>query len=259
MKILVVLGVLCSFWSYGQMNTDRPAYSISAQTIRKGEFQIEAGIQLNNAENGHPTVSFLQAPTAQFRIGLSDLIELRVQNGVNFRRGLTKSRLRASIDNFEMGLKFNLLHKQKSNMSMVFQGILPTASGELHYLEAGGRFILAVDHRIKESGRIGYNFGSKLSSVDQADPNFQAYYTVFYEHKMNSNLSIFAEAYNAFSDIEEFDIDNMELNLDFGLTYGISNNLQLDYSFGFGLLQQMNFHSVGVSYRIQPELKRRLH
>jgi hypothetical protein len=241
------------------MNTDRPAYSMSAQTVRKGVFQIEAGLQLNNAADGHPTVSFLQAPTAQFRIGLSDFIELRIQNGINFRRGIFKSRLKASMDNFEMGLKFGLLRRNRANVSMVFQGIIPTASGELHTLEAGGRFIVAVDHSIKKNGRIGYNFGSKLSSVDQNDPTFQAYYSVFYEHKMNSNLSIFAEAFHLFPNLEEFDTDVMELNTDFGLTYALTSNVQLDYSFGFGLLHQMNFHSVGVSYRFKPSPKPRVH
>lgn len=261
MKILLSIFTLLSFCSFGQvsMNTDRPAYSMSAQTLRKGVFQIEAGLQLNNQEDGHPTVNFLQAPTTQFRVGLSDLVELRLQSGVNFRRGLYKTRLKAAVDNFEMGLKFNLLHRQKANVSMVFQGILPTASGELHYLEAGGRFIVGVDHKIKESGRIGYNVASKLSSIDKADPDLEAYYSVFYEHKMNSNLAIFAEAYHLFPDLEEFDAESMELNVDFGLTYAISNNLQLDYSFGLGLFHQMNFHSFGVCYRFQPNPKLRMH
>ena len=273
MKILLSRFVLFCFTSFGQssrmeivripagpqMNTDRPAYSVSAQTVRKGVFQIEAGLQLNNEADGHPSINFLQAPTAQFRIGLSDHIELRIQNGINFRRGIIKSRLKASVENFEMGLKFGLLKRKKTNMSMVFQGILPTASGELSTLEAGGRFIVSVDHSIKESGTIGYNFGSKLSSVDENDPTFQAYYSVFYQHQMNSKLSIFAEAYHLFPDLEEFDAATMQLNIDFGLTYALKQNIQLDYSFGLGLFHQMNFHSVGISYRFAPDPKPRIH
>ncbi|MDB0037745.1 transporter [bacterium] len=252
MKNILLLVALFSSYSFGQMNTDRPSFSMSSQTIRKGEFQIEAGLQLNNRGQDNPAGSYLQAPTAQFRIGLSDFLELRIQNGLNIRQGFS-NKLSASMENIELGLKYNIVHAVKTNMSIVAQGIAPTSSGNWQPREKGVRLVFALDHKIKKSGSLGYNLGSKFSAVgNNNDFKLDAYYSVFYAHQMNSKLGLFAEVQQVFPDLDKFDEDAMELNADCGLTYALSNNLQVDYVFGFGLLNRMNFQSVGLSYRIQP-------
>lgn len=259
MRIFLLITTLLSLNCFGQMNTDRPAYSYSAQTIRKGEFQIEAGTLLNNGADGGPSLTYIYAPFAQFRIGVADVFELRLQNGIKFRRDPIKRRLKSSMDNFELGFKYNFVHGKKMNTSFIAQGIVPTGSGEQQFEEAGVRAILAFDHRIKQTGRFGYNFGGVWSSIDQGIPSLQAYYTIFYEHKINSNLAIFGEVFHLFPGVEEFDVELMEVNVDFGLTYALRTNLQLDYSFGFNLLQRQNFQSLGLSYRIKPNPKPRMY
>lgn len=257
MKLLLPIFALLCFQTFGQMNTDRPSYSMGAQTIRKGEFQIEAGLQLNNRGQNNPQENTFQAPTAVFRIGLADNFELRFQNGLNIRQGLGK--LKASMENLEVGFKLNLLHRKKTNISTVLHGIAPTSSGKWQPREKGGRFVLVVDHKIKESGTIGCNLGSKFSATGDNDMSLQAYYSVYYSHNINSGLSLFVEAQQLFPTLEEFDIDGIELNADCGLTYALKKNLQLDYSFGFGLLQRMNFQSIGLTYKFEPDPKPRLY
>ena len=257
MKFLLPIFALLCFQTIGQMNTDRPSYSMSAQTIRKGQFQIEAGMQLNNRGQNNPVQNFLQAPTTVFRIGVSDIFELRLQNGLNIRQGPQK--FKASMENVEIGFKLNVMHKAKSNLSVVLHGIAPTSSGQWQPREKGGRLVLAGNHSLKKSGRIGYNLGSKYSSVADNEMSLETYYSVYYAHKMNSNLSIFAEVHQLFPQLEDFDVDRMELNTDFGLTFALKKNLQLDYSFGFGLLNRMNFQSIGITYRIDPDPKPRMY
>ncbi len=61
---------------------------------------------------------------------------------------------------------------------------------------------------------------------------------------ITDKVGIFIEPYGL--------IENMDLavlNADAGFTYLINNDMQIDYSFGLGISNQMNFHSFGLSLR----------
>ena len=54
---------------------------------------------------------------------------------------------------------------------------------------------------------------------------------------------MYIEAYGDYVEFEDW------LNsMDAGFTYLLRDNVQLDYSFGWGLDYTMNYHSIGISF-----------
>lgn len=257
MKIIILIFTLFTGYSYAQLNTDRPSQSNSPQTLRKGQFQIESGLSLTNRGANNNQDNVVEAPTALFRIGLSDIFELRIQNGLNFRRG--PERIRAAMSNLELGMKTFLLNKKKTQIGVIFTGIAPTSSGKWQPREKGGNLKFAFEHKIGESGALGYNLGYQLSSRAENEFKHEANYTLYYRHKIKTGVAIFAEVYETFPDLADFDPERIELNFDAGFTYTLSSKMQLDYSFGLGVLQRMNFHSIGLTFLIQPDPKPRMY
>ena len=71
---------------------------------------------------------------------------------------------------------------------------------------------------------------------------------------MNDRLSLFAEVYGVYSNsyfAGQFDED-LNINMDAGLYYFLKDNIQLDYTFGYGLTEYMYFHSLGLDIMIGP-------
>lgn len=63
--------------------------------------------------------------------------------------------------------------------------------------------------------------------------------------RLDQTESAFVEPYG-----EWVSFGGILLNVDTGLTYLLSNNMQLDASFGIGVTEQMHFFSFGFSWNI---------
>ena len=62
---------------------------------------------------------------------------------------------------------------------------------------------------------------------------------------VNEKVAIYIEPYGELINMEEF-----LLNFDTGLTYLVKDNVQLDFSFGTGLMHKMNYISIGCCWKI---------
>ena len=62
---------------------------------------------------------------------------------------------------------------------------------------------------------------------------------------LNDKVGFFVEPYGAFVEFEE-----PVTNANFGMTYLLNPLVQLDFSFGTGLDNTMNFFGAGISFRI---------
>ena len=58
-------------------------------------------------------------------------------------------------------------------------------------------------------------------------------------------VGLYVEAFGDFVNFEDW-----VHKMDAGITYLVSDNIQLDYSLGWGLNQVMNYHSLGISLRL---------
>ena len=61
---------------------------------------------------------------------------------------------------------------------------------------------------------------------------------------LDDQFGLFLEPYT-----RALEVDDWLLSTDAGFTYRITNNLQVDYTFGVGLNHNMNFHMAGVGIR----------
>lgn len=247
--------IFFSFASFGQMNTDRPSYSFGAQTIEKGEFQMETGISLNATNLG---TNFVQAPTTTLRLAVGNRFELRMQNLLEFRKNSFTGIL-VGIGNVEVGGKFHALSRENTNIAVVLQGILPTATGFGMYPTNGGKGVMSVTQSVSKNGTLGSNIGYELSAPIKAVLESDLFYTVYYSYQLRSSVAVFAEVFQLFPNVSQFDKNTIECNFDCGFTYGLGRNIQIDYSFGFGLLERTNFQAIGVSFRIQPPPQGRMY
>jgi len=67
---------------------------------------------------------------------------------------------------------------------------------------------------------------------------------------MTKRIGAYIETYG-----EVIEFNDWISNFDSGITYLIRDNMQLDFSFGLGLNQKMNYFSVGYSMNIPKRQK----
>ena len=105
-------------------------------------------------------------------------------------------------------------------------------------------FIFLMQNTLSDRYSLGYNLGLQW---DGNQPNATAVYSISLSINVLENFGVFAEAYGF----------SMEKSLsdyrgDFGCTYLVTNNLQLDISGGVGLnsIAPDSFIAFGFAWRI---------
>lgn len=239
--------------------TDRPDQTESPFAVKKGIVQIESGllferVRLSNLFSQHRSVY----PTNLFRIGLVEKLELRVVNEVVKYRivnNLTQETVGSvsGTENMQIGLKYQFSQDDSPTVvGVMAHTILPTGSEGISNERYGIISRINISHDISENKNISANFGYNnfdlgfeegRGLVRYADGNFT--YTLVYGVGLGDRVGLYLEA---FGDYVEF--DSWENNMDAGMTFLLKNNIQLDYSYGWGLNRVMNYHSVGISIRL---------
>jgi len=264
MKKLVLCSLLCSSLGLAaQINdnaiiTDRPNQTESPNTVAKGVIQIESGFLF---ERSIIAQGFSQHrnvyPTNLFRIGLANKLELRVFNEIVTYRTINNSTQQeigkvSGTENLRIGLKYQLTDDAaKLVVGLLTHAIFPTGSEGISNERYGFQTKLSLSYSLSEnkilSGNIGYdNYNldfNKQGLVRYSSGNL--IYTLFYGVGLSDRVGLYLEAFGNYAEFEDF-----ESNMDAGMTYLISNHIQLDYSYGWGLNRVMNYHSVGVSVRL---------
>jgi len=258
MKVSIILfSLLFTLTAFGQsIVTDRPTQTTGPTSVDKGVFQLETGMQYSRDDG--TTSGVVQLPINLFRLGLGKGFEIRLINGLSFRK--TFSKIEASFSNLQLGFKAQLLNKpeKKTQIGLIAHGVMSTGADSWKSGQRGGVFSLAVNHQINDNNGLSYNLGYEIYSFGSIDNNFMmrnVFFTLNYSHSMTERLGIFTEVYSAITDVDDFHEDQLSLNFDAGLTWLLRDNLQLDYSFGFGIADRMNFHALGLSFYIAPKKK----
>lgn len=238
--------------------TDRPTQSVSPTTIGKGLVQIESGLlferyRLNNNLSAHRTVY----PTNLFRIGLLKRLELRVVNEVvsyktvdNVKREKLNSI--SGTENLQIGFKYQLTEDDsKLVIGAMAHAIVPTGSEGISNERYGILSRINFSYDIGENKNLSANVGYNNFDLDFTDEGLLRYaegnftYTLVYGVRLSDRVGLYLET---FGDVVEF--ENWQSNMDAGITYLISDQIQVDYSYGWGMNRVMNYHSVGISVRL---------
>ena len=219
--------------------TDRPDQTESSTTVPNKSFQMEMGFGSVNYDGKR--LSLL--PTALFRYGLSESIEFRfAEQLVGFNNKAT-SETEFGLSDIELGLKIQVLKMEDINTEIAFVShlIVPTGLSELTNTYYGTINKLAISYSINDFLDFGYNLGYNYYGTGNGDLT----YSLVLGIGLFDKIGMYLETFGEYSDFAEF-----TSNFDSGLTYLVKDNLQLDFSFGLGLNQKMNYYSIGFSWNI---------
>lgn len=244
-KYILIVAVICSGQLMAQqIVTDRPDQTEASSTVPKGSLQIESGIQSTYTENGLDKERQLLAPTTLFRYGLTKGIEIRVLNQLESVKNQTIGKESTGMSDLEIGTKIQFLKKENINTEIAFLShlILPTGSSELSNVNYGTINKLSIAHKINENANLGYNIGYNYFGTGNGDFT----YTLSLAVGISEKFGIYLEPYGELTELK-----NYVSNFDAGVTYLLKDNLQLDFSFGTGINNKMNYISTGFSWNIK--------
>lgn len=230
--------------------TDRPDATESPYAMTGGFLQIETGAAFETFENASIKTEYLTYNTTLLRYGLLHNLEFRI--GWDFVEGRTKingTTLEDVTSGFSpllFGFKTNIAKENGWFPDIGFLGhlYLPFTAGTDYRPETTGvDFRFAFAHTITDNSSLSYNLGAEWSNDS---PEAAYIYSISYGHGITDKLGMYAELYG---DLPE----NSKSNhfWDGGVTYLVSNNLQLDATIGSSITKGQDILiSAGFSYRV---------
>lgn len=249
--------------------TDRPDQTESASTVQKEHIQIETGVvytsdEINSAGDDGANVKItntsLDLATTLFRYGLFDSFEVRI--GTQYSTATTEYDNTHSLDPDNLGYKETthkginglnvggklLLAEEKGALpqtAVLFNLSLPVGNENLIGVEAkvSPQILFLGSNTLSENYGLGYNLGAELINSETLRLVFTVALGAAISEKVHGFVELFGDK------VEDTDA---ALSLDAGLTYSISNRLQLDGSFGLGLTDSAPdwFVGGGIAVRI---------
>ena len=261
--VLILLIVVSNIYSQ-EIITDRPDKTESVETVGKGKFQIETGMEYTSFTYGDifgyiddtTSVTFtnlksrtLTLPTTLIRYGISKNVELRLS--FNFdKQSYNDDRLivnELSLNAPRIGTKIHLYDGKEYMPAISFIGSV-TIPGigakdkKTDYLNP--ELLLAFSNDLNENLSLGYNLGIEHDYDNKATNLF---YSASLGIGLTPKLGAFAELYGNFPN----DDYSSHQNIDGGFTYLIQNNIQVDVYGGIGLSSVSNnfMLGTGIAYK----------
>ncbi|MBD98241.1 MAG: hypothetical protein CMO34_00205 [Verrucomicrobia bacterium] len=244
--------------------TDRPGQTECVNTVGEGSLQIESGFLFQSSQIARNTTQQRYTyPSSLFKLGLTEKFELRIiAKIVNYKNIRTDNWEKlgsiSGMENLIIGLKRELKTEGKLQLSATAHIITPNGtegiSNERYGLLSRLNFNYGIDEEASLAGGVGYeNYNLRFADGEGLvrDSDGQLFYTLIYGKNINDKFTVFVENYASFEEFEDW-----TQNMDAGIIYLINPNLQLDYSFGWGINNVMNYHALGISIRIPNSLQK---
>ena len=151
-----------------------------------------------------------------------------------------------------IGLKYQITAEDaKVVIGIVTHAIFPTGSEGISNERYGIYSRVNLSYDLSENKSLSGNIGYDNYNLDINDQGLVRYaegnltYTLVYGVGLSDRVGLYVESFGDYIEFKDW-----KNNMDAGMTYLISDNIQLDYSYGWGLNQVMNYHSVGISVRL---------
>ena len=156
------------------------------------------------------------------------------------------------LSDLELGVKIQILKNPDINTEIAFIShlVLPTGAVSITNGNVGIVNKLAISHSLTKFLDLGYNVGYNYFNTETG----YLTYSVVLGTGITKRIGAYIETYD-----EVVEFTDWISNFDSGITYLVRENLQLDFSFGVGLNQKMNYFSVGFSWNIPKKQKRNGH
>ncbi len=235
--------------------TDRPDATESPTAVPKGFLQVETGGFYESFEKNNIKTEMFTYNTTLVRYGLLNNLELRL--GWDFVEGQTKvngtalDNVTSGFNPLLLGFKTTIVQENGCMPEIGFLGhlYLPFTAGSDYRPETTGvDFRFSFANTLSDKSSIAYNLGAAWRDDS---PEAAYLYTVAYGYAITDKLGAYAELYGDFP-------ENSKANhlWDAGLTYLVSNDVQLDATVGSSITKGQDLLiSAGVSFRIPKKNK----
>jgi len=230
--------------------TDRPDATEASSTVGKGVLQIETGGLYESFEENNLKLEGYTYNTTLVRYGILDNVELRV--GWDFAEGraeingIALDNVSSGLSPLLLGVKVDIAEEKDGMPEVALIGhVFPLFSASTDYRPetTGIDFRFSLSHTLSENSSIGYNIGGQWGD-DSSEAT--AIYTLAYGYSITDKWGMYLELYG---DLPEDSSANHFW--DGGLTYLVSNDLQLDAYVGSGITKGQDLLvGFGASFRL---------
>lgn len=242
-NVFIIIFLLISQLAFSQKTivTDRPDQTESAISVPLGSLQIESGFFYEWVGRDIHEINNSAIPTTLFRYGISKILEFRFQ--IDYFKLTTNEFFLSGFDDFSVGMKAQLYTNDFTNIAILANAVIPSGSESFRDPRSSFNGILCISHELSDIVGLGYNVGLNYDAYK----NLNFIYAIATGFSLTEKLSAFTEVFGSFNRFS-----TAEVSFDLGFTYLLSNNLQLDTSFGKGINLETIFLSFGISWRILP-------
>ena len=243
-----------------EFNTDRPDKTESPYTVDAGHMQLEMDLvnysyDRRNPQHESRRVQRLNILSTNFKIGLLNKLDFQLvsDNFLWFRdEDLSTHQANESSGAGDTTLRFKLNlwgnDGGKSAFGLMPFITFPTASNDLGVRDTEFGLILPFALSLPHDFSLGFMTEFKFVRDEQDQFNFVWVNSVTLGHEIVKNLEGYVELFTA---IDPDRTSSSEITFDFGLTYAVNENVQLDAGLNIGLTRKPDDWNpfVGLSIR----------
>ncbi|WGD35668.1 transporter [Olleya sp. YS] len=233
----------------GPLVTDRPDATEAPSVVPKNYIQVETGAFYESFEDNNLKTEDFTYNTTLIRYGLLDNLELRLGWNLTDSKAFLNNTETSQISSFSpllLGVKIAITQEDGLLPEIGFIGHLnlPFSVKEaIRPQTTGVDFRFSFAHTLSERSSFSYNLGAAWGG-DSPEANYL--YTMAYGYSITEKFGAYAELYGDFP-------ENSKANhlWDAGLTYLLSNNVQLDATVGSRITKGQDILlSAGISFRL---------
>jgi Putative MetA-pathway of phenol degradation len=243
---LLALAIAGTAFAQGEdlISADRPGIADSSTTIRRGAWQIEAGL-----ERDDQTAERTLSTPALVRYGLSDAFELRLE-GSGYQR-VTAATSSSGWAPVSIGAKLHIMEedaqRRRPSVGLIARVFVPSGSGEFRSTTATADLRLAADLDLNEHWSVNPNAGIRFDDDNGRFTAALAALTV--QYNVSPRLNGFVDGG---MQTPERRGGTSSLLVDAGVAWIVGRSTQLDASIGWGAHGETPprvFWSAGLSRR----------
>lgn len=244
-----------------ELSTDRPDKTESPYTVDAGHFQLEADLvnfsrDRDRSGGANTTVEAWAVAPINFKVGLANNIDLQTvietYNDVTTKDHLTATTLRQSgFGDITTRLKVNLWGNDGGSTAFAMMPFVkfPTSQDGIGNNSVEGGLILPL--AVELPAGFGLGLMTELDiNRNEANAGHHAEFinSLTVSHDLVGKLGGYVEFFSAVS--AESDAEWIG-TVDVGLTYGLTDNIQLDAGINFGVTDAADDYNpfIGVSFR----------
>lgn len=232
--IILIVFSLSFANNFAQISTDRPDQTEGTHVLKNGDFQIESGWTFNS--DGGSLNNLL-------RIGTFKGIELRLNTNLISVKSFDEidNPSGTKLSSLDIGAKFNLLKKTSSSTKVSLLTHLALGVGD--YNNEGILSRLLFSHDLSESFQLAYNLGYNKYFENNSEVNSTGIFV--YSLVLSKSFGPVGTFIEVFGNSGS---NQAQSNWDLGLTYLIKDNLQVDFSYGKGINNELSYLSIGAAW-----------